>query len=185
MARVPLLDDETNPELAELIATLRAGRRGTLINVYRLLLHSPPLAESWFGHSNAVRWKTDLSGRLRELVILRVASLLSADYIVNQHIPELTAPEGLGEAELAELAHWRMATCFNEKERAALAYADTMTRDIVVPDAVFDELKRQFNDRQIVELTVLIGSYNMNARVLTALDIDPQPRPDTVQNSEN
>ena len=42
-----------------------------------------------------------------------------------------------------------------------------MTRDIVVPDAVFDEVKKHFDDREIVELTVLIGSYNMNARVLT------------------
>jgi alkylhydroperoxidase family enzyme len=67
-----------------------------------------------------------------------------------------------------------MATCFSEGERAALAYADTMTRDIDVPDAVFDELRRHFNDRQIVELTVLIGSYNMNTRVLKALEIDPQ-----------
>jgi len=174
MARVPLLDDETNPELAELIGTLRAGRRGTLINVYRLLLHSPALAESWFRHSNAVRWKTDLDGRLRELMIIRVASILGADYIVNQHIPELTTPEGITEAELADLSHWRMATCFSESERAALAYAETMTRDVDVPDAVFNALKRHFNERQIVELTVLIGSYNMNARVLKALEIDPQ-----------
>ena len=174
MARVPLLDDTTNPELGELIGTLRAGRRGTLINVYRLLLHSPALAESWFEHSNAVRWKTDLDGRLRELVIIRVASILEADYIVNQHIPELTTPEGLTEAHLAELPHWRMATCFSENERAALAYAETMTRDVDVPDAVFNALKRHFNERQIVELTVLIGSYNMNARVLKALEIDPQ-----------
>ena len=163
------------PSSADLIGTLRAGRRGTLINVYRLLLHSPALAESWFGHSNAVRWKTDLEGRLRELVIVRVASLADVDYIVNQHVPGLTTPEGITEeAELAELPHWRMATCFSDTERAALAYADMMTRDIVVPDAVFDELRYHFDERQIVELTVLIGSYNMNARVLTALEIDPQ-----------
>jgi 4-carboxymuconolactone decarboxylase len=174
MARVPLLDDKTNPELADLVGTLRAGRRGNLINVYRLLLHSPALAESWFGHSNAVRWKTDLSGRLRELVIIRVASIHGVDYIVNQHIPALTAPEGITAAELAELSLWRMATCFSESERAALAYADTMTRDIEVPDTIFEELRRHFNERQIVELTVLIGSYNMNTRVLKALQIDPQ-----------
>jgi alkylhydroperoxidase family enzyme len=50
-----------------------------------------------------------------------------------------------------------------------------MTKDIKVPDAVFAELKRHFDDRQIVELTVLIGSYNMNARVLTALELDLEP----------
>jgi alkylhydroperoxidase family enzyme len=177
MARVSLLDDKTNPELAELAGKLRAGRRGTLINVYRLLLHSPPLAESWFGHSNAVRWKTDLDGRLRELVIIRVAQLLGAEYIVRQHVPELIAPEGITEQEIAALAHWRLDASFSERERAALAYAEAMTRDAEVSDAVFEALnKAHFSERQIVELTVLIGSYNMNARVLNALRIDPQSK---------
>lgn len=176
MARVPLLDDKTNPELADLAAKLRAGRRGTLINVYRLLLHSPALADSWFGHSNAVRWKTELDGRLRELVILRVAQLLGSDYIVGQHVPALIAPEGITEKEVEGLAHWRLAASFSERERAALAYAEVMTRDVTVPDEIFDELKKHFNERQLVELTVLIGSYNMNARVLTALRIDPQTK---------
>jgi 4-carboxymuconolactone decarboxylase len=177
MARVSLLDDQTNPELAELCAKLRSGRRGMLINVYKLLLHSPPLTESWFNHSNAVRWKTELDGRLRELVIVRVASLLGADYIIGQHVPDLIAPEGITEADIAALPHWRMATNFSEPERAALAYADTMTRDADVPDQVFAAVARHFTERQIVELTVLIGSYNMNARVLNALHIDPQEKP--------
>ena len=62
--------------------------------------------------------------------------------------------------------------------RAVLAYADTMTRDIAVPDDVFAALKQDFNDRQIVELTVLIGTYNMNARVLRALELDLEPAAD-------
>ena len=99
MARVPLLDETTNPELANLVARLRAGRRGELINVYRLLLHSPALAESWFEHSNTVRWKTELDGRLRELVIVRIAQVQGVDYIVNQHVPALTTPEGIAAAE--------------------------------------------------------------------------------------
>jgi len=61
------------------------------------------------------------------------------------------------------------------EQRAVLAYVDTMTRDITVPDAVFAEVKRHFNDREIVELTVLIGTYNMNARVLQALQLDLEP----------
>jgi 4-carboxymuconolactone decarboxylase len=56
-----------------------------------------------------------------------------------------------------------------------LAYADTMTRDVVVPDAVFAEVARHLNAREIVELTVLIGTYNMNARVLQALELDLEP----------
>jgi 4-carboxymuconolactone decarboxylase len=174
MARVPLLDGTTDPEFAELVAKLRAGRRGDLINVYRLLLHSPALAESWFAHSNAVRWKTDLDGRLRELVIIRIAQVTGVDYIVKQHVPALTTPEGVSEADVTALSHWRMAANFSEPERAALAYADVMTRDIAVPDGVYNEVARHFNARQVVELTVLIGAYNMNTRVLKALQVDAQ-----------
>jgi alkylhydroperoxidase family enzyme len=174
MARVPLLDENTNPELTELAAKLRAGRRGELINVYRLLLHSPALAESWFEYSNAVRWKTELDGRLRELVIVRIALVQNSDYIYKQHVPALTTPEGITEADCAALSHWRLAQNFSEHERAALAYAETMTRDVDVSDAVYNEVARHFNTRQIVELTVLIGAYNMNTRVLKALQIDPQ-----------
>jgi 4-carboxymuconolactone decarboxylase len=177
MARVPLIDESTNPELFALVAKLRAGRRGELINVYRLLLHSPALAESWFEHSNAVRWKTDLDGRLRELVIVRIALVQNSEYIYKQHVPALTTPEGITEADCAALSHWRLAQNFSERERAALAYAETMTRDVDVPDAVFNEVARHFNERQIVELTVLIGAYNMNTRVLKALQVDPQTPP--------
>ena len=60
MARVTTIDEDEHPELAELAGRIRAKRRGRLINVYRLLLHSPPLAESWFAHNNAVRWSTGI-----------------------------------------------------------------------------------------------------------------------------
>src|SRR5882724_13065861 len=175
MARVPLIQEQDHPELAEAMAKYSAGRRGKLINVYRMLLHSPDLAESWFNHSNAVRWKTTLSGRLREIVIIRMGRLTNSQYVLRQHIPQLALAEGLTLEDCSELADWQASTRFSESERAALAYADSMTREIVVPDEVFDKVKAHFNDREIVELTVLIASYNMNARVMQALRLDLEP----------
>ena len=70
MPRVSLIEEGDHPELAELIAKLRSGRRGALLKLYRLLLKSPAIAANWFELSNAVRWKTDLPGRLRELAIM-------------------------------------------------------------------------------------------------------------------
>ena len=81
----------------------------------------------------------------------------------------------MSEAECAALADWRAAGSFSLSERAALAYADAMTRDIAVPDAVFAEIKRHFDERQIVELTVLIAAYNMTSRLMPALQIEPEP----------
>jgi alkylhydroperoxidase family enzyme len=172
MARIPLIDEIEHPEFAELVEKFRAGRRGQLINIYRLLLNSPPLAESWFNHSNAVRWKTTLAGRLREIVIIRVGHLTGAKYVLRQHVPALALADGVSVDECAALADWRATAFFDARERAALAYADAMTVDITVPDEVFDHVARHFDTRQLVELTVLVGSYNMNARVLEALQLD-------------
>ena len=175
MARVPLIDEKQYPKFAELVEKFRAGRRGRLINIYRMLLNSPALAESWFNHSNAVRWKTALDGRLREIIIIRLGHLTGCQYVLRQHVPALALADGLSLTECNALADWEASPFFSAGERAALAYADVMTRDIVVPDEVFAQVGRHFDTRQTVELTVLIGTYNMNARVLQALELDLEP----------
>lgn len=180
MARVPLLDGKDQdgrdrPDLAPLIAKIRGARRGTIINVYRLLLHAPALAECWLDLINAVRWKTKLAGRLREIAILRVGYILRVPYIINQHVPRLALPEGLTLEECAAVEHWQTAGLFDARERAMLAYVDSMTLDVHVPPAIFAPLRDHFDERQIVELSVLIGTYNMHARVMAGLAIDPEP----------
>jgi 4-carboxymuconolactone decarboxylase len=177
MARVSIIEDNTHPELADLIERIRGARRGRLINVYKLLLHSPALAESWFQHNNAVRWKTALDGRLREMLIIRIGYVLRVPYIVGQHVPNLAIPEGLTLEECDDLRDWEASSHFSARDRAVLAYADSMTREVNVPDAVFENLKPFFDERQIVELTILIGTYNMHARVMSALQIDPEGAP--------
>jgi 4-carboxymuconolactone decarboxylase len=174
MARVSLIEPEQHPELEPVVAKIRSGRRGTVINVYKLLLHSPGIAETWLDLINTVRWKVDLEGRLREIVIIRVGYLNRCSYVVKQHVPLLSAPEGLTQAECDALADWRAGALFSARERAALAFTDASTREVDVPDAVFDELRHHFSERQIVELTVLVGTYNMHTRMCQALRIDPQ-----------
>lgn len=172
MARIPFIDPDARPDLAPLVARLRGQRRGSVINVYRTLLHSPGIAETWFDHVNAVRWKTSLDGRLREIIIIRVAYLTESAYAKKQHVPRLAVPEGLSLEECKGLADWQTATTFSARERAALAYTDAVTRDIAVPDAVYAELARHFDPTAIVEITVMIGTYNMHARLVRALDVD-------------
>ena len=172
MARVPLLDQATNPELAELVDRIKRGRRGSLVNVYRLLLHSPEVAEVWLTMIDAMRTKVTIDGRVREIAIIRAAHLNKSAYERKQHVPRLAEAEGLTAADCAAIADWEEAVEFDERDRAVLAYTDAVTRDVQVDDAVFERLKKHFNDRQIVELTVLIGIYNMHARVIEPLGID-------------
>jgi 4-carboxymuconolactone decarboxylase len=175
MARISLIEEDAHPDLAGLIAKIRAGRRGALINVYKLLLHAPPLAEIWLALINAFRTHSVLDARLREIAIIRIGHLNRVDYVVKQHVPALAAPAGLTPPECAALADWRSTSLFAARERAALAYVDAMTLDIQVPDTVFAALRDQFDERQIVELSILVGTYNMHTRVVAALGIDPEP----------
>lgn len=178
MARVKLLSDSDVPEQRELLERIRGARRGRVINIYRLLLHAPSLASVWFDLINAVRWKTSLAGRLREILIIRVGYVTGVPYIVNQHVRNIALDEGLTQEECAALADWPATALFSAAERAALSYVDEMTRDIAVGDATFAELRRHFGETAIVEMSVLAGTYNMHARVLAALQIDPEPPPE-------
>ena len=172
MARVPFIDPDQRPELAPLAARISGARRGRVINVYRALLNSPPLAETWFEHLNAVRWKTSLSGRLREIVIIRIGHLVRVAYILKQHVPKLAVAEGVTLAECAALEDWRASGCFDEIERAVLAYTDAVTLEAAAGDATYAAVAKHFDAAAMVELTVLIGTYNMHARVVNALQLD-------------
>jgi len=179
LARVHLIDPAalaaTQPELGDFIDKLRQGRRGTVLNLYRMMLNAPKIAGSWFGHMNTVRWGTGLDGRLRELVIIRIAYVTQSAYAIRQHVPKLALADGVSDAECEALKDWQTASQFDTRERAVLAYTDAMTRDIKVTDAIFAGVRPHFDDKTLVELTVLIGTYNMHARVLQALDVDLEP----------
>src|SRR3954453_9520483 len=106
--------------MAQVSEKYRSGRRGQLINMYRMLLNAPALAESWFNHSNTVRWKTSLDGRMREVVIIRMGHLTGAQYVLRQHVPSLAPAEGLTRDECDALADWRPSNFFTGRERAAV-----------------------------------------------------------------
>jgi len=171
MARVTLIDEHATPDIAALVAKIRGARGGQLHVFYRALLHTPGLASAWFDFNNAVRFQTNLDDRVRELVIMRVAALTGCTYVWSVHQVQYAGPAGVTPSEVEALREWRKADVFGARECALLAYVDAMTQDVAVPDAVFDELRGHFNERAIVELTVLIAAYNMHTRVLSAFDI--------------
>ena len=119
-----------------------------------------------------VRWDLGLDGRLREMVIIRIAHLNRVQYVINQHVPELAEAEGLTVSQCDALEDWKNSDLFDERDRNVLAYTDSMSLDIQVPDDVYDAVAEEFNEEEIIGLTVLIGTYNMHTRIFQALDID-------------
>ncbi|MCC7106884.1 MAG: carboxymuconolactone decarboxylase family protein [Chloroflexi bacterium] len=176
MARVPYAEEQDLPEEAELIARIKSERGGRLLNLYKMLLNSPPVASGWLHLLTAVRQQATLDARSRELAMTEVAILNGAEYEYRAHAP-LAVMAGNTQQQIDALALWRESDLFDEKQQAVLGYTDSMTKDVQVPDEIFEPLRQHFNAREIVELTTTIAAYNMVSRCLEALHMDPeQPR---------
>ncbi|MGZ8254527.1 MAG: carboxymuconolactone decarboxylase family protein [Burkholderiaceae bacterium] len=168
MARLPYADPGT-PE-ARPVAERIVAERGSLLHLYRMLLHSVPLTEGWLAFLTAIRQRLSLSGALRELVIMRVAVLNGAQYEADQHAP-IALKEGVTPVQLDALAQWGSSPVFSAKQRAVLALTDAMTRDVQVPEGVLEAVRDHLDDREVVELVATIAAYNMVSRFIEALGI--------------
>ena len=78
-------------------------------------------------------------------------------------------------AECEALKDWPPSALFSAAERAALAYADAMFAEPEVEDDIFHGVRQHYNEREILELSVLVGTYLMHNRVFRALRVDNEP----------
>ena len=169
MARIPYADLSTS-EVQPLVSRIKA-ERGEVLHLYRMLLHSVPVATGWLGYLTAIRQQCELSPALRELVIMRVAQLNGAPYEADQHKP-YALKAGVTQNQLDALAHWSdEPEVFDAIQRDVLAYTDAMTRDVHVPDEVARAVRVHFDHKQLVELTATVAAYNMVSRFLEAMAI--------------
>jgi alkylhydroperoxidase family enzyme len=175
MARLDYVDPTLGPEELQAVAErIRQERGGRLLNLFRTLLQSPPVAAGWLGLGTAVRFETKLEGRIRELAICMVAKLTGAEYEWHHHQP-LAHREGISEEQLEALPDWRRGDRFSRREQAVLAYAEQMSQRVEVDDPTFAAVRQHFDDREIVELTATIAYYNAVARFLVSLRVDIDP----------
>lgn len=177
MNRIPLLPADL-AEPPELLAAIRARRGGTLLNLDRMLLHSPALAQAWNDYLGAIRTRLSISPKLRELVICAVARLNGADYEFAQHAPEFCRAGGSA-AALAAMQDLDAALAdealFEPLERAALRITAELTRGLHISDRAFEGLRACLPDpSQQVELIAVIATYNMVSRFLIGCDVPPE-----------
>lgn len=172
--RIPFKpDDQLAP--ADVLATLRQRRGGTLLNLDRMLLTSNPFALGWNTFLGSVRTGLSLDPCLRELAICAVAVLNRADYEMQQHAPEFLACGGT-QAQLdalpGALVGQTAPGLFSDLERATMAFTREMTLQVQVSDGCFEALKALLPDpRQQVELVGVVAAYNMVSRFLEALQV--------------
>ncbi|MYZ41869.1 carboxymuconolactone decarboxylase family protein [Schauerella aestuarii] len=171
-ARVQPVTPGTRPDVAEHEARIMASR-GRITPLYQVLLNSPPVVAGWEALLTAIRQQTSLPASQRELVILRVAILNRAPYEFDAHVPHALAA-GMPQSAIDALRHEdasQALALLGDVDRMIVGFTDAMTRDIDVPDAVYDPLAARLGPQGMVELAATVGAYNMVSRFLVALRV--------------
>lgn len=170
--RLTLLDEHSARISTELLKSMVDRRGGTLTRLDRLLIHSEAVSRGWNSMFGALATACALDIRIREIALLRIGILTRARYEFHQH-RLIALKAGFSQAEVDALQNWESSDLFDARERAVLAYTDAMTLEVQVPDHIFEALRPYFDERQLVELTANIAGYNMVARFMEALNLEP------------
>lgn len=112
------------------------------------------------GLENYVR-QCGLEGSLLELVKLRASQINGCAYCIDMHTRDARA-QGEQEQRLYALVAWQETPFFNERERAALAWTEAVTKvgEEYVTDSLYENARRYFSEKELVDLTFAIVAIN-------------------------
>ena len=135
---------------------------------------APEGYKAYFGVYTAVQ-KSGLPKELIDLVYLRVSQINGCAFCIDMHSRDLLK-SGLAVDKLVLVPGWREGgALFSARERAALAWAETVTRvaDTGVPDAEYRAAAAEFNEKELADLTYAIGLMNAFNRLGVAFRATP------------
>jgi len=118
--------------------------------------------------------ESGLDPKLVHLVKMRASQINGCAYCLDMHSIDARTG-GESEQRLYTLDAWRETPFFTDRERAALAWTEAVTliSQTHTPDDVYDEVKKQFSEKEIVDLTFVIGTINLWNRLAISLRAEP------------
>jgi AhpD family alkylhydroperoxidase len=133
---------------------------------------SPAVAKAMFGLQAAVN-HSGLEHSLLRLLEMRASQINGCAYCLDMHSKEALA-QGETDQRLFLLDAWREAPMYTKRERAALLWCETLTliAEKGAPDEVFDELRKEFSEEEIVNLTLAIVAINSWNRFMIGFQAD-------------
>jgi alkylhydroperoxidase family enzyme len=169
----PTEPTDSSPETQAIYDRIKTRRDPRpLIPLDLALLHNPNIADGFSTLLGSIRTKSTLPLAAMEIAVCYVAVLNGAVYEWTAHAP-LALKAGVSrdalEAVLKEDV--KNGGALSEEERDVLEFTRQSTREIVVQEEVMRKLKGRYTDRQVMELTITVGAYNMVSRFLVGLDV--------------
>ena len=165
----PLTDGELDDQQRELLAAVIRPGAGPTENIFRTLVRHPGLFRRWSPFGGKLL-NGKLPAREREIAILRVGWLCQAEYEWGQHVP-IGKRAGLTDEEVARIPQGPKATDWSDLDRAILEATDELHRDSCIADATWERLAKDFDEKQLIELVMVVGQYHLVSMTLNSLGI--------------
>ncbi|MCV3216581.1 carboxymuconolactone decarboxylase family protein [Plectonema radiosum NIES-515] len=172
MAAIKLLEKHEVDNEAATILEMVERDYGLVPNILKAIANCPELLTSFVPFWAKLYISPSVGPRYRALAALGTAKAHDCKYCVS-HMSASALKVGLTQLEINAIGLPSSNEILNEKEQLIVEYAFVLTKDSGgVTDELLGKLKENFNDAELVNLTLLIGLYNLTGRFLKALRID-------------
>ena len=150
------------------------GTGGPTLNLYTTLARHPVFYRPRAIQSNYIRTGSTLSGRVREMLILRTGWLCGAEYEWAQHVKSARRA-GLTDDEIADIAHGPRARGWEPIEAALLTAVDELHRDDTISDETWGVLSAAFDEPELIDVVITVAGYKMVSIALNSLGVQLEP----------
>jgi alkylhydroperoxidase family enzyme len=168
----PLPEGERDERVAEMLGPLQVD--GADLNIFATLARHPRLFKRWLAFGGTLLYRGELSERDRELLILRTAWNCRAGYEWGQHA-RIARGAGLSDEEIARVTAGPGASGWDTFEASLLRAADELHAESVISDPTWAALAERYDERQLIEVCMLVGQYHLVAFTLNSLGVEREP----------
>jgi 4-carboxymuconolactone decarboxylase len=168
----PLEDPEQDEQARELLAGVNVAG-APAANIFTTLVRHPGLFRRWLPFGGKL-----LAGKLpardRELLILRTGWLCQAEYEWAQH-RSIAQAVGIADEEIERVREGADANGWDPFDATLIRAADELHAEARVSDATWDVLASRYDERQLIEVPMVVGHYHMVAFTLNTLGVPLEP----------
>ena len=169
----PIAVTALTPQQRE-IAAAQIQPDGSLLNLYGTMINHPALYAPRVRFGSYLQRDSMLDPQTRELLIMRTAWNIRAEYEWAHHV-EAAKTAGLSGAQIARIAQGPGASGWNEKQRALLTAADELRREAFISDATWNTLSRYYPMKERIEIIYTVGGYTMTGLAINSFGIQVEP----------
>ena len=164
----PLPPEERDERTSEVLASL-----GGELNIFTTLARHPKLLKQWSRFGGTLLYGGELPVRDRELLILRTGWNCGAEYEWGQHAA-IARQGGVPDDDIARVASGPDAEGWDAFDATLLRAADELHGDSRLSQSTWDALADRYDERQLIELCMVVGQYHLVAMTLNSLGVEPE-----------